>query len=192
MTQRHFFATLDDLLPVFERAEGKLDLSYTLAGLGKSPHVTTSQAGVSLPSLRLPAESSATDCATYLVMPRGLPVNVRPISQRAGGILYAVDQLVNPDSITLTHGGLFAPEVLISGRIATVSNTPSAKAIQSAFSNAIGKLFTRINAFWVGPLAAEMLARGFRLTQAVQSPLEYDLRGEPNNSFKPNLLRKSA
>lgn len=51
-----------------------------------------------------------------------------------------------------------------------------AKAIQSAFSNAIGKLFVRVSAFRVGPNALKMLDSGGRLTIAVQSPPQYDLR----------------
>lgn len=132
-------------------------------------------------SFRLPAENQSSSCPTYLIAPISHPINVRPVPQLTGDIRYAVDQLDNPDSITLTHGGLFAPETLISGQIATASDTPMAKAIQSAFSNAISKLFTRVNAFYVGPIAAEMLARGCRLTFAVQSPPKYDLRSAPSN-----------
>lgn len=174
--QRHFFATSDDLLPVFERAEEKLSLVYSLTGLFESPQVTIIEAGAQLPSLNLPAHSSSTNNPTYLITSSGNPVDVRPVPQSAGGIRYSVDQLTNPDSVTFTHGGLFLPDTLISGRVSTVSDSPVAKAIQSAFSNAIGKLFTRINAFYVGPDAAQMLARGCRLTHAVQSPPEYDLR----------------
>lgn len=181
--QRHFFATPDDLLPVFERAEEKLGLVYSLTGLFESPRVTIIEAGAKLPSLNLPAEGSSTHNPTYLITSLGHTIDVRPVPQSAGGIRYAVDQLTNPDSVTFTHGGLFLPDTLISGRVATASDTPVAKAIQSAFSNAIGKLFTRINAFYVGPDAAEMLARGCRLTHAVQSPPEYDLRLAPNISL---------
>jgi hypothetical protein len=86
-----------------------------------------------------------------------------------------VYQLENPDCTTLTHGGLYSPDVLISGRIATASNTHAAKKIQSAFSNAIAKLFTRVNAFYVGPAAFELLQQGCRLTVNAAAPREYDL-----------------
>ena len=192
MAQRHFFATADDLLVVLERVEGKLALAYTLSGLFESPDPITIQGGASLPSLRLPAESSSSKCPTYLVTPSELSVNVRPVPQRLGGIHYAVDQLANQSSIALTHGGLFAPDILISGRVATASDAAMAKTIQSAFSNEIGRLFTRIGAFYVGPMAVELLARGCRLTHGVQSPPAYDLQRAPNNSFKPNPLRGPA
>ncbi len=182
--QRHFFATPNDLLPVLEQAEKKLSLAYSLTGLFEFPHVTIIEAGAQLPSLNLPAEGSSANNPTYLITLSGHIIDVRQVPQSAGGIRYAVDQLTNPDSVTFAHGGLFSPDTLISGRVATVSDTPVAKSIQSAFSNAIGKLFTRINAFYVGPGASEMLGRGCRLTHAVQSPPEYDLRltrGKPRN-----------
>ena len=39
----------------------------------------------------------------------------------------------------------------------------------------IKRRFTRINAFWVGPLALQGFRAGWRLTGAEQSPPEYDL-----------------
>jgi len=182
--QRHFFAMPDDLLPVFEQAEKKLNLAYSLTGLFESPQPIIIEAGARLPSLRLAAEGSSSSNPTYLVTAFGNAVNVRPVPQSTGDVRYAVDQLTNPDSVTFTHGGLFLPDTLISGRVGTVSDTPIAKAIQSAFCNAIGKLFTRINAFYVSPGASEMLSRGCRLTHAVQSPREYDLRRTPNNPLE--------
>jgi len=90
-------------------------------------------------------------------------------------VAYAVDQLQNPDSIVLTHGGPYAPEVIIAGRVGTASATRVAKALQSSFSNAIAKLFTRINAYYVGPGAARSFELGCRLTHSVSSPAEYNL-----------------
>ena len=175
MTQRNFFATPDDLDPVFARVEAKWSLSFAPTGLFETYQVAPFSSGGSLPTLRAPAAKSAAECATYLVTRAGTPINVRSVPQRTGGMLYAVDQLANPDSVTLTHGGLCSPGVLISGRVATVSSTPFAKQLQTAFSNAIGKFFTRVNAYYVGPAALELLRQGCRLTHSATSPREYDL-----------------
>jgi hypothetical protein len=88
---------------------------------------------------------------------------------------YAVDELINPDSITLSHGGFSSPEVLLYGRVSTASVSAVAKALYSAYANAIAKQFVRIQAFWVGPQAAEFLRKGCRLTIGAHSPKEYDL-----------------
>jgi hypothetical protein len=88
---------------------------------------------------------------------------------------FAIDQMANPDSIVLTHGGLNGAGVLVSGRVATISGTPAAKRLQAAFCNAIARRFPRVNAFHVGPAAGELLRRGGRLTPDASSPAEFDL-----------------
>jgi hypothetical protein len=175
MTQRHFFATPSDLQTVFEQAEAKGPFCYALAGVFDARRPSVFASALILPTLREPAASQTGACATYVIVPAALEVRVRPVPQAAGGVKYAVDQLENPDSATLTHGGLFAPGVLISGRVATVSATPTAKKIQSAFSNAIHKSFVRVNAYYVGPNAYELLQQGCRLTFNADAPREYDL-----------------
>ena len=175
MPQRHFFASPDDLLSVFERVESRHSVSFVLTGMFETSEFALFHAGAALPTLRLPASRQSIQCPTYLVVLRSTPVNVRSVPQRTGGVRYAIDQLENPDSTTLTHGGIHSPEVLISGRVATVSATPTGKKLQSAFSNAIENQFTRVNAFYVGPEAYELLQNGCRLTFNVDAPPEYDL-----------------
>jgi hypothetical protein len=175
MTQRQFFATANDLQPVFERAEAKGPFRYALVGLFDTPQAKVFSSAPSLPSLGQPAASQSHACATYLITPAAVEVRVRPIPQVAGGVKYAVDQLENPDSATFTHGGLFAPAVFISGRIATASATPTAKRVHAAFSDAMGALFVRINAFYVGPEAHEFLQQGCRLTFNAAASRDYDL-----------------
>src|SRR6185369_10324891 len=96
--QRLFFATADDLLPVFERVESKHRLAYTLCGLFTSPEFQSYPSGHALPSLRESAvHPNAIAGARYLITAAGqLPV-IREIPQKAGGIRYAIDQLVNPE-----------------------------------------------------------------------------------------------
>jgi hypothetical protein len=175
MTQRHFFATPSDLQPVFERAAAKSPFRFTLTGLFDSPVPKIFPSASLLPSLGQPAAVQTVACPTYLITPVGVEVRVRPVPQSVGGTKYAVDQLQNADSVTFTHGGLFATGVFISGRVATASNTPTAKRLQSAFSNAIGKLFVKVNSFYVGPDAYKLLQQGCRLTSNANSPPEFDL-----------------
>lgn len=88
---------------------------------------------------------------------------------------WAIDQLANPDSTVLWHGGLWRPDVLLSGRVASNSKTASSQSLQRAFDTQIKRHFSRIKAFYVGEEAAQLLDSGARLTTSVQSPLEYDL-----------------
>jgi hypothetical protein len=175
MTQRHFFALPDDLLRVFEQAEERRSVSYVRTGMFETPEFEVFHSGAELPTLRSAASRQSIQCPTYLVMPASAPVNVRRVPQRKGGVRYAIDQMENPDTIVLTHGGLYSPDVLISGRVATVSTTPTARQLQAAFSNAIEKLFARVGAFHVGSAAMDLFRAGCRLTQNASSPSEYDL-----------------
>jgi hypothetical protein len=175
MSQCHFFASPDDLLRVFDRVESQHSISFVLAGMFETSQFAVFHAGAALPTLRSPAGRQSIECPTYLVMPVSTPINVRSVPQRTGGVSFAIDQLENPDSTTLTHGGFHSPDVLISGRVATVSVTPTGKKLQSAFSRAIAKQFTRVKAFYVGPEAYNCLQQGCRLTFNVDAPPEYDL-----------------
>jgi hypothetical protein len=173
--QRLFFAAGDDLLPVFETVERKRDLTYTLCGLFVSRQCASISAGREIPSLRSPApHPSAIACPQYLVSAAGTPLTVREVPQMAGGVLYAIDQLANPDSVIIQPGGMYAPDVLLHGRVATASSTPLAALLQRAFASAIAALFQHIRAFYVGPEAQKLWRRGCRLTPSAQSPRGYD------------------
>ena len=174
--QRHFFAAGDDLLPVFESVEANRGLSYTLCGLFPSRELTSVVAGGEIPALRSPAPyPSAIACPQYLVTAAGAPISVREVPQKSGGVLYAIDQLENPESTIIQPGGLYPPHVLLHGRVGTVSSEPFAAQLQRAFASAIAKFFERARAFYVGPEARELWGRGYRLTPNAQSPREYDL-----------------
>lgn len=174
--QRNFYATTDDLLPVFELVEKKHLVAYTKTGLFHEEFQTSFPKGSTLPTLAKPVNvESAVTGPAYLVTEREIAVRSREVHQLDGSRKYAIDQLLNPDSIVIEHGGLCASNVLISGRVATVSNTPAALRIQRAFTAAMSKSFTRVKAYWVGPQAMILLQKGARLTSDVRSPKEYDL-----------------
>ena len=175
MKQRNFYAMPADLSPVFQQVELKRPVAYTLVGLFDSPSPSTVLSGSSIPTLGDEASQSSALSATYLITAQGTPIHVRSVQQKAGGTKYAVDQLINPNSITITHGGLYSPTVLIAGRVATASNSAFAVSLQSAFSRAIAKSYTRIQSYWVGPDALAHMQRGGRLTFSVSAPPEYDL-----------------
>ena len=174
--QRTFFATADDLIPVFERVEKRHSLAYTLRGLFESPTLTIVLSGAAIPTLRTAAPmSSAAGCHQYLATPSTASIRLREVPQVRGGIRYTFDQATTPDSVEITPGGFYRPEVLLYGRVATISTTAFSKQVYRAFASAIAAQFVRIRAFYVGPQAAELFYRGFRLTIGADSPPEYDL-----------------
>lgn len=173
----HFFATANDLLPILAAVESRRGLAYTLTGHMKSPEVISFRSGESLPTLRAPATSeTASMGVAYLVTEIERLVVPRPIHVRGEEKpLWAIDQLENPDSTVLWHGGFWGSNALLNGRIASASKSAPSQSLQRAFATQLKRQFCRIQAFYVGEEAAALLDSGMRLTMSAQSPREFDL-----------------
>ncbi|HTU67080.1 MAG TPA: hypothetical protein VMF52_14120 [Steroidobacteraceae bacterium] len=128
-----------------------------------------------LPSLGRTDAAEAADCARYLVVAQGAPVTVRDVRSRDGTIYFRADQLENAHSVTFATGGLRADDVLLPGRVSTMSAEPESEALMTAFSAAIRQHFTWIKTCWVGHQAEWFLDAGKRLTASIASPPEHDL-----------------
>jgi hypothetical protein len=167
--QCNFFAFGTDLLPVLEQVDRKHRFTYVASGLFTSPVSERVELGA-----RLTCSSEGYN-AGYLVTPDTTEILVRPVPQRKGGFLYAVDELANPSSITLHLGGMVCANVLLPGSVGTVSTHGSSVVLHRAFVCAIGKCFKRVKSYRVGPAALSLLAQGVRLTSSAKAPREYDL-----------------
>jgi hypothetical protein len=131
--------------------------------------------GVEIQNLGRATMESASGSQSYLVTEREIAIHVRPVATHSGITRYLLDQLINPDTVTFTPAGIWNTDVVLHGRVATVSDSAIAQELMKRFSKAIRKHFTKVNAFWVGPEALELLKAGKRLTIAAQSPPEFDL-----------------
>jgi len=172
-----FFASAEDLLPVLLGVEAKHPVVYTPCDTVNEPradHYTTAE---NLPTLfqAQPYESAICGPA-YLITDAGTEVVLRHIRLNTGQDRWVIDQLVNPDSTVLRHGGLYGDNVLLPGGVGTAHKTKVARRLQRAFDNAIRKHFVKIGAYYVGPRAETLLDSGYRLTDAQQCPPKYDLR----------------
>lgn len=170
-----FYATREDLLPVLREFESKETLKYVRTGLFPTHSYDTIEHGAQIEGLGKATADSASLSETFLVCRRETPVKVRPIT---GGTVqrFAIDQLWNPDTVVFTPAGLWNDEALLHGRLGTISDKPSAQALMRRFNAAMRKNYTKVNSFWVGPKALDYLKSGKRLTIAVQSPKEFDLK----------------
>jgi len=172
-----FFATADDLLPVLLSVEAKHAVVYTPFDHVYEPRAEHFRSARDLPTLfKSQPYESAVGGPAYLVTAAGTDVALRQLSCYAGRDRWSVDQLANPDSTVLRHGGLFKENILLSGEVRSAYKTTVALRLQRAFDTAIRKHFTKIQAFYVGPAAERMLDSGCRLTAAEQCPPEFDLR----------------
>ncbi|HEY2529281.1 MAG TPA: hypothetical protein VGJ20_15260 [Xanthobacteraceae bacterium] len=172
-----FFATADDLLSVLLSVEAKHAVVYTPFDHIHEPRADHYRTVRDLPTLfkRQPFESAVGGPA-YLVTEAGTEVVLRQLSRYEGRDRWSVDQLANPDSTVLRHGGLFKENVLLQGEVRTAYKTTVAQRLQRAFDVAIRKHFVKIQAFYVGPAAEALLDTGCRLTAAERCPPVFDLR----------------
>jgi len=80
--QRHFYATSDDLLEVFDRFEKGREVIYTPMGGVESPNLTVFHSGKFIPTLSSPAKARYDH--SYLVTPKEVRAAVRQIALRTG------------------------------------------------------------------------------------------------------------
>src|SRR5262249_22495893 len=131
--------------------------------------------GADLPNLGKATADQWTGCDSYLVCEPETSINLRTFQGYDGRERVCVDQLVNPDSVTLTHGGIWNEDVLLNGCIGTASDSEISQRLMKRFHAAVKRGFSKVRAFYVGPGALALLEKGKRLTGAVQSPRKFDL-----------------
>lgn len=172
-----FFATADDLLPVLLSVEARQAVVYTPFDHVYEPRVEHFRTVRDLPTLfRAQPFESASSGPAYLVTEAGMEVTLRQLSRYEEKDRWSIDQLANPDSTVLRHGGMYGGHVLLQGEVRTAYKTKVAMRLQRAFDAAIRKHFVKIGAFYVGPGAEALLDSGCRLTAAEQCSLDSDLR----------------
>ncbi len=174
--QLSFFATKGDLESLLRAVESEQPLQFVVAGLFDSPNIQPMESLLGASNLGSVAGGDANHEPAYLVAGRGIPIEVRPVPQRRGGVKYAVDQLANPKTIAFRTGGVFGKTCLIAGDMGTASDDPSSLELFRLFSKQPRHRFTKIKSFYVGREAGELFDKGWRLTANAKAPSLYDLK----------------
>jgi hypothetical protein len=171
-----FYATKHDLSPLLSSLETKQNLQYTLTGLFdvNRPQTYFSYAGI--PDFGRAAHPNAIANPTYLVSLRGTALRISEVPQYAGGICFAISQRLNGDTITLSPGGWYGSDVILYGRIATISTSAASKGLHNLFVKSFREHFQKVQEFFVGPEALSHAKGGVRLTIGAASPAEFNLR----------------
>jgi hypothetical protein len=176
MKQILFFATAEDILPILRLIDESSSLKYVRMGQFPSKaDFRTFLSGADIPSIGKASADSAINCDSYLILEAQTPVQPRLIRTVNNVERFAIDQLLNPDSITFTPAGLRNDEAVLNGRLATASNSQISQDLMRQFHSAIKKTFPKVKAFFVGTRALHLLKQGKRLTISTQSPRELDL-----------------
>lgn len=90
----HFYATREDLEPAIRGIEAAASCRHALTGLHASRTFPEYSSALEIPALGRATRDSAVLCEAYLVVAKEEKIAIREIRQNAGGVLYAVDQLM--------------------------------------------------------------------------------------------------
>jgi hypothetical protein len=171
-----FYATASDLVTLLSALESQKDLQYTLTGQFETNTPQTYRSHAEIPNLGLASHPTAIANPSYLVSLRGTTIRTRKIAQKQGGIRFAVDQRLNEDTIVFSPGGRCGSDVLLYGMIGTVSNTSASKTLYNFVARQFREHFEKVREFLIGPEARDLFKAGIRLTSAVSTPSELDLK----------------
>lgn len=177
-----FYGVKEDIFPVLHAVTKKMPLMYALMGnfsVEESENALRSPHPEALPRLGIASAESSAACESYLIYPQSEQLILRTTQRSESITRVCVDQLANPNSVTIAFGGLLDTDTLLSGRIATASNSPVSQSIIKLFHATIKRSFVKVQAFYVGPESLSILRRGGRLTIGKHSPAEFDLVEPP-------------
>jgi hypothetical protein len=179
MKQIYFYATKEDLFPVLKMVEQGKSLKYVRMGNFTKPELDIYMHGSEIPNFGKANSKAGSTCEAFLVCDHATNVNMRAFKGNGAIDRFCVDQLLNPDTVTFTPAGAWNEDILLDGRVATVSQSPTSQELMKLFQKAIKKHFTKIRAFYVGSEAHSMLKAGKRLAIGADSPREFDLAPLP-------------
>jgi len=171
-----FFATRADISPVLSALETAESLQYTRAGLFDTNRPQTYLSYVDIPDLGRATHPNAVGSPKYLLSSQVAQIQVRDVPQKSGGVLFAIDQVDNQDSVVLSPGGWYGNDVVLYGMIGTVSHSAESKRLYALVAKYFRKNFTKQQEFLVGAEAREAWNSGARLTIGASSPSEFDLQ----------------
>ncbi len=111
----------------------------------------------------------------YMVSQRDTKNNVHTfVQQRVER--WTLDDCDNEETVILTMAGKWK-DMLLAGLMDTLHETPVAQQLMKWFLAALkAEGFTKVDMYWMGKETMEMWKAGKRLSQAEQSPPEFDLK----------------
>ena len=176
--QTMFFMTLNDFKEIGENVESLFSIRYYKMGLLDSNIVPSYNSIFQSPNLGYPEFGDWNYNDDFLIMPNNCQLNIREVPQRKGGLKYAVDQRINPISITLNLGGVYSEKdkIIVAGRVTTISDDSFSNEIYKVITAKIKKQFKQIDGFYVGKEAMEKLKEGWRLVTNEKLDKGFDLK----------------
>ncbi len=172
-----FFTQLEDIENIIRDFESMIEIQYYKTGLLDSKNIPTYDSVFNLPNVGFTLSGDWNRIDNYLITKKTISLNVREVPQKTGETKFAVDQMNNPKSIEVKLGGIYIEKenVLVAGRISTISEDSDSNELYKLFTSKLKKEFKKIGTFYVGRKAEEKLKMGWRLVTNEKLPKEYDL-----------------
>jgi hypothetical protein len=171
-----FYATAGDLGWVLSPLEAEKSLQYALTGLFETNEPQTYESYLNIPDFGRASHPTAAANRSFLLFHLGTNLRVREVPQKAGGVLFAVDQTNNEDTIVLRPAGRYGNDIILCGMMGTVSQSVTSKILYGSVGSQFRKNFRKEREFFVGREAFDLWNDGVRLTIGASSPAEFDLK----------------
>ena len=176
MKRIFFFATPDDILPVLKRFEANVPLKFVETGGRTTPNRAIYLEASEIPNPGISTHETGSQSAGLMVSYRDTKNHMRVSDNKKYWNLYNGD---NEETVVLTMAGRWKNDMLLPGIMDTLhTSNPVAQQLMKWFLSALEKEgFTKVDMWWLGKEALQMLKEGKRLSKtAEQSPPEYDLK----------------
>ncbi|UKB82570.1 hypothetical protein LF887_16320 [Chryseobacterium sp. MEBOG06] len=170
-----FFATKSDIEQIIISIETSYPIKYYEMGLFDIESDKYFNTVLEVPDFGVAKSGDWNRDLRLMAIPKNLPMIIRPVNQRKGGIKYAIDPILNHISICFQFGGIYKEGILLAGTCFTTNLNDFSLQVFKDFSSKIKKSFKKIDMFYVGPEAEEKLREGWRLVQNEGFAKGYDL-----------------
>ena len=142
--QTLLYAAATDVRLALSRLEALQPFQYTRTGMFKQADPAVFRSFRDIPDLGLAPHPTAIANPGYLLSLPGETVAVRDVRQKAGGVLFAVDQQANPNTVHLRPGGQHGDDVILSGALGTASTSAHSVMLFGIVSKLLRQVFTPV------------------------------------------------
>jgi hypothetical protein len=173
------FVTPSDTRSLLAAVEQQTALFVVKVGSYASRTCTVYASARAIPELGITHRPDRLSSDRYMLFPEVVEVVYREVPQNSGTPLFMVDPWQNAPCLLFTSGGIYQSRFIISGLIETASKEKSILSLFFQFMDYVTNQFFCVsrsdhNSF-VGPEALSLLRSGWRLTDSISAPPQFDV-----------------
>lgn len=178
MKRIFFFAKSEDIKPVLSSFEANAPLKFIPAGKRSTANRPIYLESSELLDLGIATAETGSASTTYIVSLHDTKNVLYTFDDDEGQRQWLLSNGDNEETVLFTPAGLWKTGTLLPGNMSTLHNTIVAQQLMRWFLQALKQEhFIKIESWWLGSEAFDMLKTGKRLTTtAEQSPPQFDLK----------------